>query len=80
MAKIAQGQDCVLIAGCGWGKTLIYFLPLVLWPTDVMVIVTPLKALGDEQQRKLEELGISSVHLKQGNTVSENSLISGLAQ
>ncbi|KAF9578944.1 ATP-dependent DNA helicase Q4, partial [Lunasporangiospora selenospora] len=64
VAKIAQGQDFILIADCGWGKSLVYFLPMVLWPSDIILVITPLKALGNEQQQKLESLGISSIKLK----------------
>ncbi|KAG0301762.1 hypothetical protein BGZ98_008069 [Dissophora globulifera] len=60
---IGCGQDCVLIAGCGWGKTLVYFLPLILWPDHIVVVISPDKAIIEEQRRKLEDLGISAIAL-----------------
>jgi RecQ family ATP-dependent DNA helicase len=58
---IGRGEDCILIAGCGWGKTLTYFLPLVLWRHRVIVVISPLIALMEEQHRKLLSVGIKSV-------------------
>ncbi|KAK3812109.1 MAG: P-loop containing nucleoside triphosphate hydrolase protein [Benniella sp.] len=60
---IGRGQDVILIAGCGWGKTLVYFLPLVLWQDRIVLIISPLKALMKEQCQKLQDLGISSISL-----------------
>ena len=61
--SIALKRDCVLIAGTGWGKTLVYFLPLVLWPNTVLLIITPLQSLGQEQQEKLESCNIPAINL-----------------
>ena len=63
VAAMARGEDCILIAGCGWGKSLVYFLPLVLWPNKVILLLSPLKALAEEQQQKLEKLQIRSIAL-----------------
>src|ERR1700761_9119965 len=58
---IGRGEDCILIAGCGWGKTLTYFLPLALWKHCIIVIISPLIALMEEQHRKLQVVGITSI-------------------
>lgn len=57
-------KDCILIAGCGWGKSLIFTIPLLLWPNAVIVVISPLKALCDEQAGKLMALGIKSLVIK----------------
>jgi len=41
----------VLIAPCGWGKTLAFFLPMVYWPGSTIAIVSPLIALMNDQQQ-----------------------------
>ncbi|KAG0242698.1 ATP-dependent DNA helicase Q4, partial [Mortierella polycephala] len=69
---IGGGQDCILIAGCGWGKTLVYFLPLVLWTTRVIVIISPLKAIMQEQRMKLQSLGISSISFEKDVPTGNN--------
>ncbi|KAF9945975.1 hypothetical protein BGZ72_000799 [Mortierella alpina] len=67
---IGRGEDCMLIAGCGWGKPLAYFLPLVLWEKRVIVIISPLITIMEEQHQKLEALGISSIQYP--STVTES--------
>lgn len=74
---IGNGKDVVLIAGCGWGKSLVYFLPLILWNKGVVVIVSPLRAIMTEQNEKLKELGIKSTCLMgggRGETVTDGTI------
>lgn len=73
---IGQGEDCILIAGCGWGKSLVYFLPLALWNCSI-VIVSPFTALMDEQKAKLQLLGIPSMSIKK-NTIIDKALLDQL--
>ncbi|KAG0221396.1 hypothetical protein BGW42_007766, partial [Actinomortierella wolfii] len=42
---IARKKDCILIADCGWGKSLAFFIPLILWSDRSMLIIAPLKAI-----------------------------------
>ncbi|KAI7818765.1 P-loop containing nucleoside triphosphate hydrolase protein [Gamsiella multidivaricata] len=72
--KIGQGEDCVLIAGCGWGKTLVYFLPLIFWPDRIIVVLTPLTALGKEQDQKLQAVDISSIFLRRETIIDSNCI------
>ncbi|KAF9200839.1 hypothetical protein BGZ59_003066, partial [Podila verticillata] len=69
---IGRGDDCILIAGCGWGKTLAYFLLLVLWENRVIVIISPLVALMEEQHRKLQAVNISSIPVYSGRQLPHN--------
>ncbi|KAI7822050.1 P-loop containing nucleoside triphosphate hydrolase protein, partial [Gamsiella multidivaricata] len=69
---IGRGEDCILIAGCGWGKTLAYFLPLILWENRVIVIISPLVALMEEQHRKLQAVNISSIPIHSGRQLPHN--------
>ncbi|KAG0028065.1 hypothetical protein BGZ81_005019, partial [Podila clonocystis] len=64
--KLAQGRDCILVAGTGWGKSLVFFLPLELWKDRITLIITPLRVLGDEQQGKLAAYNIRSINIKEG--------------
>ncbi|KAF8907383.1 hypothetical protein BGZ58_006196, partial [Dissophora ornata] len=48
---VAQQKDCVLLAPCGWGKTLAYFLPMVIFKHSITVIISPLIALIEEQMQ-----------------------------
>lgn len=64
---IGCGKDVVLIAGCGWGKSLVYCLPLIFWDRGVIVIISPLRAIMTEQHQKLKGLEISSICLVGGD-------------
>ncbi|KAK5820997.1 P-loop containing nucleoside triphosphate hydrolase protein [Linnemannia elongata] len=79
VSALARRQDCILIAGCGWGKTLVYFLPLVLWPDRVILVLSPLKALAEEQQQKLEIVNIRSIAIK-GETVITQEILNSLGE
>ena len=76
--KMVKGDDCILIAGCGWGKSLVFFLPLVLWPQSITIVISPLKALQEEQVNKLADVGIPRIALKQ-ETLITGTLFAQLA-
>lgn len=48
---VAEQKDCVLLAPCRWGKTLAYFLPMVIFKHSITVIISPLIALIEEQMQ-----------------------------
>ncbi|KAK5799063.1 P-loop containing nucleoside triphosphate hydrolase protein [Linnemannia elongata] len=58
---VAEQKDCVLLAPCGWGKTLAYFLPMVIFKHSITVIISPLIALIEEQMQKLDEYRIPNI-------------------
>lgn len=78
VGHIGRGEDCILIARCGWGKTLVYFLPLVFWNNCIIVVISPLKVLMHEQLKKLQAVGISSISLD-GDMVFHSDLVEQLA-
>ncbi|KAI0350269.1 P-loop containing nucleoside triphosphate hydrolase protein [Trametes cingulata] len=56
------GLDCTVIAGTGAGKTIPYLLPLLL-PENrkkIMAVISPLKALQNDQARRFRLAGISA--------------------
>ncbi|KAG0281984.1 Bloom syndrome protein [Linnemannia gamsii] len=69
--RIGRGEDCVLIAGCGWGKTLAYFLLLALWRHRDIVIISPLVSLMKEQNQKLQVAKIKSVAIHANHMPTE---------
>lgn len=58
LVNISNKKDTILIAPCGWGKSLAFFLPMVCWTDCIIVIISPLKALMKNQQKKLYKHGI----------------------
>jgi len=79
VAALARHQDGILIAGCGWGKTLVYFLPLILWPDRVILVLSPLTALAKEQHERLEALGIRSIAIR-GETIITLDIFKSLCE
>ncbi|KAI0359013.1 P-loop containing nucleoside triphosphate hydrolase protein [Trametes cingulata] len=57
---IVLGLDCVVVAGTGAGKTIPYILPLFLpeFRDKLMVIISPLKSLQQDQARRFRKLGL----------------------
>lgn len=43
------GLDCTAVARTGWGKTIIFALPLFIRKNKIHIIITPLNALGKDQ-------------------------------
>ncbi|KAF9151327.1 ATP-dependent DNA helicase sgs1, partial [Actinomortierella ambigua] len=48
---VADGLDCLLMSSSGWARTVVFFLPLLLWKDRIMLILTPLEALMEQHQR-----------------------------
>ena len=46
---ILLGLDCTVIAGTGAGKTMPFVMPLFVEPKKVVVIISPLNALEEDQ-------------------------------
>lgn len=76
---IGSGRDCILIAGCGWGKTLVYFFPLVLWRDRVIVVISPLRVLIEEQQKKLTVANINSISFIDPTTTTTQDTLDEMA-
>jgi ATP-dependent DNA helicase RecQ len=74
ISQVLAGGDCVVLLPTGAGKSLIYQFAGLLRP-GMSVIVDPLKALIDDQERRLTEEGIPRVAgLHSGRGVSEEIL------
>jgi ATP-dependent helicase YprA (DUF1998 family) len=45
------GIDCSLLAGTGAGKTMPFIMPLFTQPDKIVIIISPLNALEEDQVR-----------------------------
>ena len=61
---ILEGKKHILLqAGCGMGKTLGFWIPLLARTSCCLIVVTPLTLLGNQHVKNLEEAGIRAVNV-----------------
>ncbi|KAJ6597419.1 hypothetical protein B0H10DRAFT_1827172 [Mycena sp. CBHHK59/15] len=63
------GLDCSLIAGTGAGKTMPFVMPLFVESDKMMIIISPLNALEEDQASRFRKMGLSAVAIN-GETYS----------
>ena len=77
--KIFLGERVLFIERTGYGKSLCYQFPALLF-SGVTIVFSPLVALMREQGIKLNALGISTAFINYYNTRDENKVILADAQ
>jgi len=61
---VLKGKSHVLLqAGCGMGKTLGFWIPLLARTSGILIVVTPLTLLGDQHVENLAEAGIKAINV-----------------
>ncbi len=72
--KIFAGERVLLIERTGFGKSLCYQFPALLFE-GLTLIFSPLIALMRDQTKKLNSLNISAAYINSNNTPEENRVI-----
>lgn len=68
---LLEGKRHVLLqAGCGMGKTLGFWIPLLARPSGILIVVSPLTLLGDQHADDLSRAGIRAINIDV-NTIAE---------
>ena len=68
---LLEGKKHVLLqAGCGMGKTLGFWIPLLARPSGVLIVVSPLTLLGDQHADGLCKIGIRAINID-ADTIAE---------
>ena len=68
---ILAGEDVITIAPTGSGKSLTYWMPLLFIKYGITVVVTPLKLLGGQFSKMLQDNGVSAVSITAANATNE---------
>ncbi|KAJ6597432.1 P-loop containing nucleoside triphosphate hydrolase protein [Mycena sp. CBHHK59/15] len=55
------GLDCSLLAGTGFGETMPFIMPLFSQPDKIVIIISPLNALEEDQAKRFRDMGLSAV-------------------
>jgi superfamily II DNA helicase RecQ len=66
-----QGKDCITIAPTGSGKTLTFWIPLLFNDNGIIIIVTPLKLLGNKNVVELGSMNIKGINVTAETAVDE---------
>jgi len=66
-----RGEHCITIAATGSGKTLTFWIPL-LFTRGIIVLITALNILGDQNVNELTALGIPAVNITK-DTASDST-------
>ncbi len=72
VAAALEGRDCLVVMPTGAGKSLCYQLP-ALAGRGLVVVVSPLIALMNDQWKRLEETGVKAVMLASGMEEGHNA-------
>jgi len=69
--SILEGRDTFVVMPTGGGKSLIYQLPAVMWEPRLTVVISPLKALQEDQVSALQKKGVSAAFLNSSMTKAD---------
>ena len=68
---ILTGNNVITIALTGSGKSLTYWMLLLFIKYGITVVVTPLKLLGGQFSKMLQDNGVSAVSITVANATNE---------
>lgn len=73
--ELIKGQDVVLKAGTGSGKTLSFQAVCLLKPRSCLLVISPLNALMEDQVKRARELGIRACCVNAETLGADDKLI-----
>jgi superfamily II DNA helicase RecQ len=71
---ILTGDDVITIAKTGSGKSMTYWMPVLFIKHGISIVVTPLKLLGSQFARTLENNHITAISITATNELFEVNL------
>ncbi|KAF4587081.1 hypothetical protein EYR40_011102 [Pleurotus pulmonarius] len=73
---ILLGLDCTVIAGTGAGKTMPFIMPLFVQPQRVVLVISPLNALEEDQAERFRGMGLKALAVN-GETYNDKMHVWG---
>ncbi|KAH7924177.1 P-loop containing nucleoside triphosphate hydrolase protein, partial [Leucogyrophana mollusca] len=58
---LVLGLDCSVIAGTGAGKTMPFVMPLFVHPEKLVIVISPLNALEEDQAERFRKMKLTAV-------------------
>jgi len=55
------GLDCTVLAGTGSGKTLPFLMPAMLRHNGILIVLSPLNSLEEDQVARCQKMGLTAV-------------------
>lgn len=71
-ALLKRDKDVVSISATASGKTLTFWMPLLLVPDGIQIVVAPLNILGKQNVDSLAKVGIRSICISAETATEEN--------
>lgn len=72
LAVLKGEKNVCCIAGTGSGKTMTFWMPLLLREDGIQIVVVPLNVLGKQNVDQLKKAGISAIAIT-GETATEQN-------
>lgn len=70
LAILKAQKDIICVARTGAGKSLTFYIPLVVKKDGIIIIIVPLNALASEMASRLSEMGLAAIAIV-GSSIKE---------
>jgi superfamily II DNA helicase RecQ len=71
-ALLKRDRDVLLEAGCGSGKTLGFWIPLLYNKNGIQIVITALNLLGKQNVESLQRAGINGISINAETATQKN--------
>jgi len=75
-----ERKDVIMIAPTGFGKTLTFWMPLLFNNDGIVIVVTTLNILGDQNIQELKRLGFKAINITGDTATAANFKVCDIRQ
>lgn len=76
-AILKGDKDVICVARTGAGKSMTFYIPLVVRMEGIIIIIVPLNALATEMASQLSSMGFAALALTASTSSDKNFIVSG---